>query len=70
MFFVNNQYQQKSEYIINYLSHAMKNTANQRQGLPLHILQYAMGNMQWVVFHFTFLSLLVHNSFLGSSPVI
>ena len=27
-----------------YLSHALKNTANQRPGLPLHILQYAMGN--------------------------
>ena len=28
------------------LSHALKNTANQRPGLPLHILRYATGNMQ------------------------
>ena len=41
-----------------YLSHALKNTANQRPGLPLHILLYAMGNMQWVVFYFTLPSLL------------
>ena len=49
-----------------YLSHVLKNTANQRPGLPLHILQYATSNMQWVVFHSTFLSLLTHNSLLGS----
>ena len=28
------------------LSHALKNTANQRPGLPLHILRYATSNMQ------------------------
>ena len=55
-------------YIILYysLSHALKNTANQRPGLPLQILLYATGNMQWVVFHSTFPSLLVCNSLLGS----
>ena len=49
------------------LSHALKNTANQRPGLPMYILGYAMGNtcMQRVVFHSTFPSLLVHNSLLG-----
>ena len=49
------------------LSHALKNTANQRPGLPLHILRYATGNMQRVVFHSTFPSLLARNSLLGSS---
>ena len=45
-----------SHHIILYyiLSHALKNTANQRPGLPLHILRYATGNMQRVVFHSTF----------------
>ena len=28
-----------------YLFHALKNTANQRPGLPLHILRYATGNI-------------------------
>ena len=28
-----------------YLSHALKNTANQRLGLPLQILQYATGSI-------------------------
>ena len=34
-----------SYYIVLYciLSHALKNTANQRPGLPLHILRYAPG---------------------------
>ena len=40
-----------------HLSHALKNIANQRPGLPLHILRYAMGNMQRAVFHSTFPSL-------------
>ena len=52
--------------IIFYLSHALKNTANQRPGLPLHILQCATGNMQRVVLHSTFPSLLARNSLLGS----
>ena len=30
-------------YVYMYLSHALKNTANQRPGLPLHILRYATG---------------------------
>ena len=47
------------------LSHALKNTANQRPGLPLHILRYVTGNMQRVVFHSTFPSLLARNSLLG-----
>ena len=29
-----------------YLSHALKNTANQRPELPLHILRYATGSIQ------------------------
>ena len=33
-----------------FLFHALKNTANQRPGLPLHILRYATGNMQRVLF--------------------
>ena len=49
-----------------YLFHALKNTANQRPGLPLHILRYVTGNMQRVVFHSTFPSLLARNSLLGS----
>ena len=49
-----------------FLSHALKNTANQRPGLPLHILRYATGNMQRVVFHSTFPSFLARNSLLGS----
>ena len=48
------------------LSHALKNTVNQRPGLPLHILRYATGNMQRVVFHSTFPSLLARNSLLRS----
>ena len=48
------------------LFHALKNTANQRPGLPLHILWYAMGSMQRVVFHSTFPALLARNSLLGS----
>ena len=44
-----------------HLSHALKNTANRRPRLPLHILRYATGNMQQVVFH-----LLARNSLLGS----
>ena len=47
------------------LSHALKNTANQRPGLPLHILRYATGNIQRVVFYSTFPSLLARNSLLG-----
>ena len=31
------------------LSHALKNTANQRPGLPLHILRYATSTMQRVI---------------------
>ena len=34
-----------NKYIYIFLSHALKNTANQRPGLPLHILQYAMGSI-------------------------
>ena len=34
--------------------------------MPLHILRYATGNMQRVVFHSTIPSLLVRNSLLGS----
>ena len=49
-----------------YISHALKNRANQRPGLPLHILQYATRNMQRVVFHSTFPSSLARNSLLGS----
>ena len=48
------------------LSHALKNTANQRLGLPLHILRYTTGNMQRLVFHSTLPSLLARNSLLGS----
>ena len=48
------------------LSHTLKNTANQRPGLPLHILRYATGNMQWVVLHSTIPSLLARSSLLGS----
>ena len=48
------------------LSHALKNTANQWPGLPLHILRYATGNMQRVVFHSTSPSFLARNSLLGS----
>ena len=48
------------------LSHALKNTANQRPGLPLHILRYAAGNTQRVVFHSSFPLLLARNSLLGS----
>ena len=44
-----------------------KKTANQRPGLPLHILRYATGNMQRVVFHSTFPSFLARNSLLGST---
>ena len=46
------------------LSHALKNTANQRPGLPFHILRYATGNIQRVVFHSTFPSFLARNSLL------
>ena len=48
------------------LSHVLKNTANQRPGLPLHILRYATGNMQRVVVHSPFPSLLARNSLPGS----
>ena len=34
----------------------------QKPGKPLHILQYAMGNKQRIVFHSTFSSLLARNS--------
>ena len=44
----------------------LKNTANQRPGLPLYILRYATGNMQRVVFHSTFPSFLARNSLLES----
>ena len=53
-------------HVYMYLSHALKNTANRRPGLPLHILRYVTGNMQRVVFHSTFPSLLARNSLLGS----
>ena len=49
-----------------YISHTLKSTANQRPVLPLHILRYLTGNMQSVIFHSTFLSLLARNSLLGS----
>ena len=49
-----------------HLSHALKNSANQRPRLPLHILRYATGNMQRVVFHSNFPSFLARNSLLGS----
>ena len=42
-----------------------RKTANQKPGKLLHILQYATGNMQWVVFHSTFPSLLARNSYAG-----
>ena len=45
--------------------HALKNTANQRTGLSLHILRYATGSMRWVVLHSTFPSLLTRNSLLA-----
>ena len=32
-------------YIYNILSHTLKNTANQRPGLPLHILRYETGSI-------------------------
>ena len=48
------------------LSHTLKYTANHRPGLPLHILRYATGNMQRLVFHSTFPSFLARNSLLGS----
>ena len=54
------------KHCITTLSHTLKNTANQRPGFPLHILRYATGNMQRVVFHSTFPSLLARNSLLGS----
>ena len=44
----------------------MKNTANQRPGLSLHILRYAAGNMQRVVIHSTFPSFLARHSLLES----
>ena len=53
-------------HVYMYLSHALKNKANRRPGLPLHILRYVTGNMQRVVFHSTFPSLLARNSLLGS----
>ena len=59
-----NSFGGKIEYLK--LSHALKNTANQRPGLPLHILRYVTGNMQRVVFHSSFPSLLARNSLLGS----
>ena len=34
-----------------YLFHALKNTANQRPGLPLHILRYATGNIPLLSCH-------------------
>ena len=34
-----------------HLFHALKNTANQGPGLPLHILRHATGNMQWVIYN-------------------
>ena len=54
-------------YIILYytLSHALKNTVSQRPGLPMHILRYSTSNMQRVVFHSTFASLLARNSSAG-----
>ena len=48
------------------LSHALKNTAKQRPGVPLHILRCTTGNMQPVVFHSTFPSLLARKSLPGS----
>ena len=53
-------------YIVLYcvFSHTLKNTANQRPGLPLHILRYATDNIQRVVFLSTFPSLLAR--ILGS----
>ena len=50
------------------LSHALKTTANLtgHDILPLHILRYATGNMQWYSTLSTFPSLLAHNSLLGS----
>ena len=49
------------------LSRVYKNTANQRPGLLLHILRYATGIMQRIMFHSTFPSLLARNSLLGPS---
>ena len=40
--------------------------ANQRPGLPLHILQCTKGNMQRIVFHSTFSSLFACNSLVWS----
>ena len=47
------------------LFHALKNTANQRPGLPLHILWYAMGSMQRVVFHLYFPGITCAQQFTG-----
>ena len=40
-----------------------KNPANQKLEKPLHILRYAMANMQRVVLHSTFSSLLARKSY-------
>ena len=49
-----------------YFIPSMKNTANQRPGIPLYILRYVTGNMQRVVFHSTLPSFLARNNLLRS----
>ena len=44
------------------LSHALKNTASQRPGLPLHTLRYATGNMQRVICNGQYSTLLSRHS--------
>ena len=46
-------------FIVLYFIQCFKKKANQRPGLPLHILRYVTGNIQRVVFHSAFPSLLV-----------
>ena len=43
-----------------FLSHTVKNTANQKPGEPLNTLRYSMGSIQRVVFHSAFPSCLAH----------
>ena len=69
---ISSRYKANCEVTLHYtilyytLTDALKNTANQRPGLPLDILRFAPGNMQRVVFHSTFPSFLARNSLLVS----
>ena len=47
------------------LFHAKENAVNQKPGKQLKILRYATDNMQRMVFHFAFPSLLARDSYIG-----